>query len=201
MAQLKPIRIIGLVFIFCAFVGSYLFATWQIDGAMAAGDEGLWVDEGWNILTLVPDGWEWIEDYDEGIPVVFVPEDEEDEGIPDFIFVTYLGKQSGQEIEKLKTEYIKALEKDLDEFKLNSAEKVTTEEGLEAYDLSYTFTEDRNVALGYDRIVFTSEDIFWAISFSAGKHDFKRLKDGAMSIIDSFIFDAAEWLEEKQDEE
>jgi hypothetical protein len=189
MPRLKPIRMAGLLFILCAFAGSFLFTARHMDSAMAAEDERLWVDEDWNILTLVPEGWVWKEDDDESMPVVFLPADEEDLGIPDFVFVTYLGKQSGEDIEKLKDEYIKAMEKDLDDFKLNSTEKVATEEGLDAYDLSYTFTEKGNDALG------------WAISFSAGKHDFKRLKNGAMSIIDAFIFDAAKWLEEKQKKE
>jgi hypothetical protein len=187
-----------LFIILVTFTALGIFTAQHINPALAADDERVWVDEDWNILTLVPDGWDWREDFGEDIPVVFLPSDKDNKGIPDFVFVTHLGKQSGSELESLKKEYIKGLREDLKLFKLNSAENVSTVEGLEACDLSYTFKEEGKLALGYDRLVFTEDDILWAISFSAGKDDFKKLKDGAISIIDSFIFDAANWLEERQ---
>ncbi len=199
------IRIAEFTIIIVLFTGCYLFASRYADTVMAAENERVWVDDEWNILTLVPEGWEWREDVDDGVPVVFIPAGDEDKGIPDFVFVTYLGKQSSEKMEKLKNEYIKALEKDLDNFLLNSTEKVTTEEALPAYDLIYTFTVKskgkKSEALGHDRLVFTQKNIFWAISFSAGKDDFKRLKEDAMSIVDAFVFDAAAWLEKKQEKQ
>ena len=201
MQNLKKGRLTWLAVILCVFLGTYLFTVQHIDAVYAADDERLWVDEDWNILTLVPEGWNWVEDYASDIPVIFLPDAEKGREKQDFVCVTYLGKQTGEDIDKLKDEYVKALKGDLDNFKLNSAEKVTTGEGLTAYDLSYTFTINNTDTLGYDRLTATEEDIYWAISFSAGKKDFKRLKHGAISIIDSFIFNASEWLEHKQEKD
>jgi len=201
MQNLKKGRLTWLAVILCAFLATYLFTVQHIDTVYAAEDERLWVDEDWNILTLVPEGWSWIEDYASDIPVIFLPDAEKGGKKQDFVYLTYLGKQTGEDIDKLKDEYVKGLKGDLDNFKLNSTEKVSTGEGLTAYDLSYTFTINKTDALGYDRLTATEEDIYWAISFSAGKTDFKRLKNGAISIIDSFIFDASEWLEHKQEKD
>ncbi len=195
-------RIFWLGLIFFAFAFAYLFTVQHYGSVLAADDEQLWVDEDWNILTLVPEGWDWIEDYADDVPVVFIPESENNRGVSGFIiFVTYLGKQTGEDIKKLKDEYVKALEADLKDFRLNSVERTTTNEGLTAYDMSYTFTEDGRDALGYDRLLATEEDIYWATSFSAGKKNFKAHKGDAMSIIDSFVFDASAWLEEKQEKD
>ncbi len=198
MPPTQRIRIFSLAFIFFLFAGFFLFTTRQMSSVLAADEQKLWVDNDWNILTMVPKGWTWKEKFAADVPVVFLPEGQDNKGIPDFVFVTHLGKQTKTDLDKLKDDYIKGLAKDLDNFKLNSAERVTTREGLQAQDLSYTFTENKTEALGYDRLVFTDKSVLWAISFSAGKNNFKDLKDGAISIIDSFVFDAAKWLEKKQ---
>ena len=201
MRLMKHYKSIGLILILGIFIWSFIFMARHIEPAMAAEDQKLWSNGDWNVLTFVPKDWSWSENYAEDIPVVFIPTGEDDKGIPDFVFVTHLGKQSVEDLESLKKEYISGLKKDLRNFKLNSSENVSTVEGLSAVDLSYTFTEGGKPALGYDRLVFTKENILWAISFSAGQDDFKRLSEGAISIIDAFVFDAASWVKEKQKEE
>ncbi len=76
MQNMKNGRLTWLAVILCSFLGMYLFTVQHIDTVYAADDERLWVDEDWNILTLVPEGWDWIEDYASDIPVIFLPDSE-----------------------------------------------------------------------------------------------------------------------------
>jgi len=201
MRYRKPEQIVELALALMAFVLLSLVVVQLLSPAVAAAEqtdeEKIWMNEKLNILTLVPKNWSWKDAFAADVPVVFLPT-EKKKDIPNFIFVTYLGKQTTGDLENLKKDYIKGLEDDLADFKLNSAENVTTIEGLQACDLSYTFAETGKSALGYDRLVSTTDNIMWAISFSAGTENFKELKDGAISIIDSFIFDATKWLAEHQ---
>jgi len=201
MRNTKPERIGQLALAVMVFIVISLVRVQLLSPAYAAAEQGdeekIWKNDKLNILTIVPKNWSWKDAFAADVPVVFLPT-EKKKDIPNFIFVTYLGKQTTGDLESLKKDYVKGLKDDLADFKLNSTENVSTIEGLQACDLSYTFTEGGKSALGYDRLVFTTDNIMWAISFSAGTENFKELKDGAMSIIDSFIFDAAKWIAEHQ---
>ena len=199
MYQQERKRLAGAACAIVICVTLILITGRLISPAFAAAGEAdkvkVWVSEKWNVLTQVPKDWSWKGDFAADVPVVFRPT-EEKQDIPNFIFLTYLGKQGKNDLEETKKEYIRDLKDNLESFKLNSVENASTIENLQAFDFSYTFTVSGKPALGYDRLVFAADDIVWAISFSAGKENFKQLKDAAMGIIDAFVFDAEEWLKE-----